>query len=198
MSLEKSQVNWLVEILPQCKLSTESNQILSHPFFMASPSDKTITNHIATLANDNNVVQVESILAEVNLTNTDISKLYLLVGDPELDFVYQNTTFLSLQEIQKRFKVYQENDQVDILDIGITYHGMGHVNVLTYSPSRRAFFFRMDGGANGYERADYWKYIVNLDTSSLQDKDWYSTKEAFEMLNQPVDRIPLANYNFKL
>ena len=192
-----NQINWLSKILPKCKLTVTSNQVLNHPFFMASASDKSISEHIETSAKDNNIVQVENILNSVKLSSSEISNLYRLLGDVSLDFVYNQTTFLSLQEIEKRAKVYHENGQTDILDVAVTYHGMGHINVLTYSLSNNAFFFRMDGGANGYDRADHWKYILNLDTGTLSDTDLVEAKTVFDVLEKPVNEIPLVNYKFK-
>jgi hypothetical protein len=161
---------------------------------MANPSEISIADHIRSQANDTKVKETERLLEELQLSNSDLGILYLLIGDKEQDFVYHQTTFLSLSEINKRRQVYLENGQSDILDLSITYHGMGHVVVLTYSLSEKAFFFRMDGGASGYDRADYWKYILNLTVKDILPETWKTTQQVFNLLELNSDQIPLSNW----
>lgn len=194
MSTHQQTVTWLAEIMPKCKISKESNQVLSNPFFTANPSDISILDHLNSSETSPELTQVETKLRQLELLETPLGKLYLLLGQTDLDFVYHHTTCLSLDEISKRYQVYCDNGQTDLLDIGITYHGMGHVNVLTYSRSEQTFFFRMDGGSNGYDREDNWKYVLQFQASELSSEERYTTEAAFLKLLQPVDAIPTVNF----
>lgn len=194
MTSNQDIISWLTDILPNCKLTTDPNKVLTHPFFMASPSNISIVDHLNTKATTPNLKIVEERLNQLHLVDCPLSKIYLLLGDIGLDFTYHETTFLSLQEIETRYKVYCKHGQTDILDLAVTYHGMGHVNILTYSISEQTCFFRMDGGSNGYTRNDHWTYILNLKPVTLTPQQRYTVPDAFKQLLQPVHSIPLINF----
>ena len=67
-------------------------------------------------------------------------------------------TFFKLDQISERKHNYDK-----FFDIGLQYVGMGHVLVLSYCPSNKKFFARMDGGGNDYEREQNYKYYKTYD-----------------------------------
>ena len=74
--------------------------------------------------------------------------------DPSVEPILDNLFFFSLNEILDRYGTFPL-----FFDLGTIYAGMGHVIVLSYSEKEKKFFFREDGGANGWERiANYEKY----------------------------------------
>ena len=82
-----------------------------------------------------------------------LKAIYNSVGS-DREIAINNFTFFCLDDIIKRSDNYSY-----ILDIGLTYMGMGHVKMLSMYKKNGNFFFRMDGGANGYERENnYNKY----------------------------------------
>ena len=52
-------------------------------------------------------------------------------------------------------------------DVAYAYAGLGHVHVIGYHPATRKYFQRMDGGSNGYDRAEnynhYKEYVPKED-----------------------------------
>ena len=64
-------------------------------------------------------------------------------------------TFFSLRQISE---LLDRQDTVNFVDLCFAYKGMGHITLLTWSPSRKKLFIRNDGGANGYEREDNYNY----------------------------------------
>ena len=84
-----------------------------------------------------------------------IKQIYLNVGNNrEIDL--NKFTFMALDEIIKRQNNYQ-----NFIDLGIYYLGMGHVKVLSMSKQNGKFFFRNDGGSNGYERESNYNLYKN-------------------------------------
>jgi hypothetical protein len=69
---------------------------------------------------------------------------------------------MSLNTIYKNNKDHCNSGQVDFLDIGMCYAGMGYCFVLAWHREEHKFFFRMDGGSNGFDvEYNYNKYIRN-------------------------------------
>ena len=89
--------------------------------------------------------------------------LYSFIGDNK-EYQINDFTFFTLKEIQKRINNYNH-----FFDIGLKYAGMGHIIVLSYHSNSKKFFFRHDGGANGYEREEhnnfYYNYNPEIDKS---------------------------------
>jgi hypothetical protein len=106
--------------------------------------------------------------------------MYLGLKTEHEDLVYEGFSFMSLNTIYKNNKEQRSSGQVNFLDIGMCYAGMGHCFVLAWIREEQKFFFRMDGGANGYDvEYNYQRYIkTKLDFSKYQDKmmDWEELK----------------------
>ena len=82
--------------------------------------------------------------------------LYSFIGENK-EYQINEFTFFTLKEIKKRMNNYNH-----FFDIGLKYAGMGHIIVLSYHPNSKKFFFRHDGGANGYERDAHYKFYLNF------------------------------------
>ena len=82
-------------------------------------------------------------------------------------------TFLSEEEVKRRWEAMVEEGQRRMVDLAIAYAGMGHVTVLSYDPITDGVFTGLDGGANGWDRETNHRTRVGqdvgaLDTVSLQ------------------------------
>ena len=61
-------------------------------------------------------------------------------------------TFMSEKEMVLRRNEMLEAGQVRLVDLALTYSGMGHVSVLSFDPCSKFVLTSMDGGANGWDR----------------------------------------------
>lgn len=85
-------------------------------------------------------------------------------------------TFLSEQEILAM-------SDSPVVDFAYHYAGMGHVTVHTYDKTRDRVVSLLDGGANGYDRADnaaarrarLAKFAVGEDEESLPFDEWWAS-----------------------
>lgn len=65
---------------------------------------------------------------------------------------YKHFTFYSLNQLLSNIKHYKLlYDHNRLIDLGQRYHGMGHYVVLSWDKIQKKFFFRLDGGPNGWE-----------------------------------------------
>lgn len=127
---------------------------------------------------DNNTddIECESIIPETDLTNIDIINSFSqLCGDKAIqDFFINNKgidreiyikdwTFFSIEKILSLDKIYKESNINNIFDLGFIYHGMGWVVVAFYYIPNKKIYFRMDGGSNGWDRADNFNRLKTID-----------------------------------
>lgn len=107
--------------------------------------------------------------------------MYLGLETAQDDLVYEGFSFMSLSTIQKNSTDHRKAGQKDFLDVGMCYAGMGHCFVLAWHKDVQKFFFRMDGGSNGYDvEYNYNRYIRSkIDFSEKQDKliSWQELKD---------------------
>ena len=91
-----------------------------------------------------------------------LSKIYTILGSSKREWSYLGTTFLNLEQIKKREKIYTSKNQTIMLDLAIFYMGMGYVKVLTLNKQSGELFYRIDGGSCGYSRDAHCKDFLNL------------------------------------
>jgi len=66
---------------------------------------------------------------------------------------YKYFTFYSLNQILSNINHHKLlYDHNRFLDLGHRYHGMGHYVVLSWDKFQKKFFFRLDGGSDGWQR----------------------------------------------
>jgi hypothetical protein len=56
-------------------------------------------------------------------------------------------------------------------DVAYAYAGLGHVHVIGYHPATRKYFQRMDGGSNGYDRADNYRHYKEYEPNEEELKN---------------------------
>lgn len=57
--------------------------------------------------------------------------------------------FLESEDVSRRAALRNH-----MIPLAIQYAGLGHFRVLEYVPHKEGFFIHLDGGSNGYDRAD--------------------------------------------
>ena len=142
-------------------------------------------------------------LAEVDLPPR-VRALFDAIGDPTREYLFNHWTLLSLDFIRKRVRTLRDaHGQEDVVDFAMSYAGMGHVVVCAYSPSTQQIFYRVDGGANGYEQDHSHRLLVAYtpkNPSTFFDEDhWFQTvtsqmkQTAYEPLNLPLTHLDRTN-----
>ena len=103
-----------------------------------------------------NLVETNAVLQEDCLQDLphNLKRLFQIAGDPGQSVRIRNDLWylLSLKEVISRKQcALAANPAHDSLDIAIAYHGMGHWVVCAWNVTKNAFFYRLDGGSNGYD-----------------------------------------------
>ena len=143
-----NNINKTLEIFRQFAKVSEKNDsnVTQHPFFQSNCKNN-INLHTTELDTEY-LIFLNKYPIDLNLKS-----VYTIVGELK-EISIKDFTFLSLKEIKERADNFSH-----FLDLGLSYIGMGHVKVLSVSKKDGLFFFRNDGGSNGYEREDnYNKY----------------------------------------
>ena len=141
------------------------NVVLNNPFFcnqcnldFDSITTSSLDSHHITKSLDSHHITTSLDSDHIIFFNkynfdTKFKAIYNYVGS-DREIAINNFTFFCLDDIIKRSDNYSY-----ILDIGLTYMGMGYVKMLSMYKKNGNFFFRMDGGATGYDRENnYNKY----------------------------------------
>lgn len=100
-----------------------------------------------------------------------LKNIYKILGSSEREFSYQNFSFSSLNNIIERAKAYEKDGQSHFCDIGLCYHGMGWVIILTLNRTNGTLFLRLDGGSNGWDRDLNYRQFLKLNGSSPKIND---------------------------
>lgn len=140
-------------------------------------------------------------------------KIYSKLNNEDTDIKIGNFIVYSPNEVKKHMDYYQiYGITPGFIDVGMVYHGMGHYAVLSYDPHLNKFFFRMDGGSNGYERCNNEKYYYGLvtnydtdkkttqvpefDSKQVQSKYWIEPSECLTKLeNLELSEQPIVNFS---
>lgn len=152
------------KILSKCNFSKIHTKTIESPFFIPVYDSITVEDIINNNKTKDNS-QLINIFNSVNLPKI-IYHMYLLLDSNTREFTYNNFTFFSIEVINKRLKVHQNNNITEICDIGCKHYGMGHVIVLSWNKKINSFIFRRDGGENEHVRIDNWNFIKSYDPGS--------------------------------
>ena len=174
------------------QIHTGSNLITS-PFFVPHTGQK--LTYTRTYSNDNslpNVNILDTVTLNRSLIGPSLRDLYSGLKDRDHGFVIDKWCFLSAKEIDEHKKAYDqrsftdssESKRLKMLDIALSYRGMGHIVVIAYIPDTDKFFFRHDGGSNGYERVDYYDQYSD-DKFKPSELPIY-VREVFTNINQTL------------
>ena len=110
---------------------------------------------------------------------------------PDVEFSFSDATvadqwtFLSEDEMYRRWRYHVDAGQPRMVDMAIKYIGMGHVRVLAYDPDDRLVYTDYDGGSNGWDQMSNAKTRNDCIVGSRSDRrnfvEWFheviSTKE---------------------
>lgn len=77
-----------------------------------------------------------------------------------IEIKIENAILFSLNKMFDLMKMCRSYGQNEFIDIGCSYMGMGHIQLLSWHKLLHKFFIRNDGGSNGYEREDNFKYYI--------------------------------------
>ena len=90
----------------------------------------------------------------------ELKCIYKVIGNPIVEYYFNNWTLRSLKHMEDRFKVMKEEGNNErIVDFSVRYCGMGHCVVCSYDTKDGKNFYRRDGGSNGWDRKFNWEFI---------------------------------------
>jgi len=170
-----------MNILKKCSFSKLNTKSVDAPFFNPDV-DTSTTIEIMSMSTKDNAV-VTALANKLRLPPT-LTRIYELLDSYQREFTYHNFTFFTINEMTRRREILEQNGQNNICDIATAYLGMGHVIVLSWDRANKTFFMRIDGGANGYEREDYWNFIRTYDTSTIPIIKQISPVTLFNVLSR--------------
>ena len=166
-----------LEFVKSGKIGQEKYNSTQVPFFQQNP------NKTADLGSNQD--EVNKILEIIPLPIL-LQKIYLIIGDPRIEFYHGDWTILQLEDVKKRTDIYRSKNQNRAIDFAIKYEGMGHITVASYDSELDMIYFRHDGGSNGYDREYYHnfaiKYVPKKDTS-IYFEEWVDNMSKYKIVN---------------
>lgn len=79
----------------------------------------------------------------------EIKLLYMYIANKNIEASIGGLTFFNFKEFTKLQDINADKNRL-FIDIAISYAGMGHLRILSYSTQHQKYFVRMDGGSNGW------------------------------------------------
>ena len=188
---EKDVINYLKKLEATVTiLENETETVKNHPFFYNNKThnlnDLIDINSDTIFLNDIDPI-LENLITEFEIPIT-LAMLFRIFSNKNAEIKIKNMTILSPYQIIK-----DKNNYKYILNIAIIYCGMGHISVLTMDKNTKKFFFRPDGGSNGYEREDYYNKYYILEPS--KDENF---KDRLLYFNNILDQMLSVDDNFNL
>tara|TARA_B100000674_G_C37949854_1_gene966713 strand:- start:984 stop:1658 length:675 start_codon:yes stop_codon:yes gene_type:complete len=143
------------------------NHVSQHPFYIsARKTSKTHFNIDSKLDDEQKYKDIMNKFPPgMELLYTGVKPSHELSIHSKESYDSDCFTLFSLNEIIDRSENYKY-----FLDIGMKYAGMGHVLILSYEPYVQQFFFRNDGGSNGYDCEANYKFYSNFKPLSDMNK----------------------------
>lgn len=143
---------------------------------------------------------VEGRLKEVGLPPR-VAALYRAIGSPGSEYIFDHWVLLSLDFVRDQARTLRRNhDQNEVVDFAFCYAGMGHAVVCGYAPLLKKIFYRVDGGANGYEQEEHRRMLIAFrpreGATFFPEDHWFDTvmaqigQEAYEPFNLPLTHLP--------
>ena len=172
IAAKKKQVNNILELLKDGKMSSEGFKSSDQPWFM---SEKKLNK---ILLNNNFTPEVPDSL------NRHIKILYNMI-DSDRETYLGDWTIMSLKQALEKYKGYCSEGQKNVFDIAYRYRGMGHIEVLSCNLYNHLLFYRPDGGSNGYDRIYNHEKIIKFDYKDYEYMVF--TKWAQEVKNDIIN-----------
>lgn len=133
--------------------SSQDYNSVDAPFFLKDSKYSNIN-----FSNKNNF---QNLIDEVNFPLI-IKEWFLQKCAINQETYFKEWTFFSLNFIIKRNKIYNENN-INIIDLGFTYLGLGWIQVAFYDPKINKIVIRKDGGSNDYDRIENFNKLKTYD-----------------------------------
>lgn len=91
--------------------------------------------------------------------------------------------FLSETEMHDRWKAHATAGQTRMVDLAVSYIGMGHISVLAYDPKDDVVFMDVDGGSNPLDRHENTTRRNACDVSTRTDRTPFEAwwRDTFQM-----------------
>tara|TARA_B100000424_G_scaffold264955_1_gene253956 strand:+ start:1285 stop:1809 length:525 start_codon:yes stop_codon:yes gene_type:complete len=155
----------------------------NEPFFSRNIDNNIIdTNSINII--DNNIDLLNQ-LKDIDLDNN--IKEFLIKNNGITKELYINDyTFFSIQKIIELYNNRKKDNIVNIIDICFIYEGMGWINVGYYNSNFKKIYFRLDGGANMYDRMENYnnlKKIAKINDENLLNIDGINFDQLLSKIN---------------
>lgn len=155
---------------------------LQQPFMMKSNSTEGKVEF--------DTVSVNEILENIPI-HTSLKRIYQTIGNPNVDYYYNDWILLSLKQVQEQYKLYQEKKQTRAIDFAMIYTGLGHCIFASYDPILNKIYYRNDGGSNGWDREINFKFAIEYipDESKCHDlSNWLD-----KTINEDIFNIKTVN-----
>lgn len=178
------------EIFFESSICEEGSSGLSHPFFQSNPEDSTfnVEEVIRRNCSKEHFKAVNEVFQDINVPKHLIF-LYYWLESVSREFNYANMTWMSIDSIRERIAAYKDGGQDRIIDLAYQYAGMGWIDVLSLDRKSGKFFFRIDGGSNGYDRKFNWETACNIDPSKMTKDKLLTFDEAISKATFPRDSL---------
>lgn len=133
-----------------------------------------------------------------------MKKIYRGITDPDKGFgLSNNWVFFSPNEIFKLRDSFIDCEKCKMLDIGLKYHGMGYIIMISHIPEDDTFYFRIDGGSNPYEVNDMYvtysneeykpnAFPLKSDSDVIEKKTRYKFDTFMKLIENDDKGIPQA------
>lgn len=164
-------INKILKILQQSKVSCNYYDSTQKPFFSSDNNSNKFVINFQSLSNYN--------IPET--LNRNIILIYKILGDPTKEIYIGEWTILSLDKALKNYKEYSKNGQNNVFDIGYRYLSMGHIEVISCDLKSHLLFYRHDGGSNGYDRQINYNNIIKHGSENCEK--FFFSKWFYNILN---------------
>jgi hypothetical protein len=154
------------EFIKHLKFNT--NNILDDAFYQQND------NNIAIIPfNDENEINEVRKYCDIHKDiPSEIKLLYMYIADKTIESNLGNFTFINFNEFVNMQNRNAERNR-SFIDVALVYEGMGHLSLISYSPTHKMYFTRRDGGSNGYDCEDndkyYDTYIPDVEDTKMID-----------------------------
>lgn len=148
---KKKQIITVLELLKDCKTSSENFNSVIEPFFNKDPNVTDFEQNF------------KSIPELPDALNRHVKLIFEITGDPDIEIYHNGWTIMSLNKCLERYNhLCNDNPDNVVFDFGFRYMGMGHIEMVSCNLYNHLLFYHMDGGSNGWDREANYKELVNF------------------------------------
>lgn len=183
MSISPQQLKTFIE---SGKIGVKDATVVDNPFLIQNPQEDGSVGF--------NTPEVNKILNEVPIKDS-LKLMYQIIGNPDVEMYFNQWTLLSLNKVKQQYNIKVAKSQHRAIDFAIAYAGMGHVVVCSYDPESSKIYYRHDGGSNGYECDDRFKFSIDYVPEPDKCFDLQHWIDATNTIGDQFDlfKLPLVN-----